>query len=296
MDIIIHFPLLAAILQEVDRCFLVRFQKSLRGIDSMIRMLNNGDIESLYVLLKQKPSENLFILWGIEAFGFDNELQTLWGDFNESNELRGVLYKFKDKYSPFGIGDFDIEGFVSIISKDKNANTLVGIESIAEKVKRYLVKPVKNSRSYLYAELKSTKPVNFQKNAEVTHAIETDVTKIVELYKKVPEFEGDSHNPEVIAQNITKGWSRNYVIENGGEYVSSASTVCENSLSAMISAVCTLKSHKKKRYATKCLENLILDLQMEGKSLCLFYDNEEAGRLYKRLGFTDIEKWNVSTL
>jgi uncharacterized protein len=262
----------------------------------MIRKLSNGDKENLYHLLKQKPSENLFILWGIKAFGFDNELQTLWGDYNESNELRGILYKYKDKYAPFGIGDFDIEGFVSIISKDKNANTLVGIESIADKVKRYLVKPVKNSRSYLYAELKSTEPRNFQKNAEVSLATETDVNKLVVLYKKVPEFEGDNHNPEVIAQNITKGWSRNYVIESDGEYVSSASTVCENNLSAMISAVCTLTSHKKKRYATKCLENLIFDLQMEGKTLCLFYDNEEAGRIYKRLGFKDIEKWNVSTL
>ncbi|KZE69118.1 hypothetical protein AWM68_02300 [Fictibacillus phosphorivorans] len=172
----------------------------------------------------------------------------------------------------------------------------MGIESITEKVKRYLVKPVKNSRSYLYAELKSTDQRNVQKNADVFLATESNVNKIVDLYMKVPEFEGDNHNPEVIAQNITKGWFRNYVIENDGEYVSSASTVCENSLSAMISAVCTLKSQKNKRYATKCLENLIYDLQKEGKTLCLFYDNAEAGRIYKRLGFKDIEKWNVSTL
>jgi uncharacterized protein len=272
----------------------VKFDKG--GYDPMIRMLSSGDLECMYNLLKQKPSENLFILWGIEAFGFDSELQAIWGDYDESNELRGILYKFKDKYAPFGIGNFDIEGFVSIISKDENANTLVGIESITEKVKRYLVKPVKNSRSYLYAELKSTDQRNVQKNANVFLATKINVNKIVELYMKVPEFEGDNHNLEVIAQNITKGWSRNYVIENDGEYVSSASTVCENSLSAMISAVCTLKSQKNKRYATKCLENLIYDLQKEGKTLCLFYDNAEAGRIYKRLGFKDIEKWNVSTL
>ncbi|MBY6036909.1 GNAT family N-acetyltransferase [Fictibacillus nanhaiensis] len=262
----------------------------------MLKKLSFDDKDNLYNLLKQKPSENLFILWGIEAFGFNSDLQSVWGDYNESNELRGILYKYKDKYAPFGIGDFDIEGFVSIISKDTNANILVGIESITEKVKPYLFNPVKNSRSYLYAELKSTHSINLKKNTEVSLATETDVNKIVELYKKVPEFEGDNHNPDVIAQNITKGWSRNYVIENGGEYVSSASTVCENSLSAMISAVCTLTSYKKKRYATKCLENLIHDLQIEGKTLCLFYDNAEAGRIYKRLGFKDIEKWSVSTL
>nr|WP_310257378.1 GNAT family N-acetyltransferase [Fictibacillus barbaricus] len=112
----------------------------------------------------------------------------------------------------------------------------------------------------------------------------------------MPEFKEDHHDPEVIARNISEGWTKNYVIENNGEYVAAASTVCENSFSAMISAVCTIESHKKKRYATKCLENLIHDLQTEGKTLCLFYDSEEAGRIYKRLGFKDIEKWNVSTL
>jgi predicted GNAT family acetyltransferase len=262
----------------------------------MIRVLNKSDIDRLYDLLKRKPSENLFILWGIEAFGFDHELQTIWGDFNNSNELRGVLYKYKDKYAPFGIDDFDIEGFVSIISNDKNATTLVGIESIAEKVKQCLAKPVTNSRSYLYAELKSNERKNFTKNSEVSIAPETEVSKIVDLYNQVPEFKEDHHDPEVIARNISESWTRNYVIEYNGEYVAAASTVCENSLSAMISAVCTLESYKKKRYATKCLENLIHDLQAEGKTLCLFYDNEEAGRIYKRLGFQDIEKWNVSIL
>ncbi|KZE69117.1 hypothetical protein AWM68_02295 [Fictibacillus phosphorivorans] len=54
--------------------------------DPMIRMLNSGDLESMYNLLKQKPCENLFILWGIEAFGFNSELQVIWGDYDEFNE------------------------------------------------------------------------------------------------------------------------------------------------------------------------------------------------------------------
>jgi len=34
----------------------------------------------------------------------------------------------------------------------------------------------------------------------------------------------------------------------------------------------------------------------EGKVLCLFYDNPEAGKIYKRLGYVDIGKWAVRAL
>lgn len=45
----------------------------------MIRKLSNVDKEVLVRFLSHKPSENLFLLWGIEAFGFTNEIQTFWG-------------------------------------------------------------------------------------------------------------------------------------------------------------------------------------------------------------------------
>lgn len=41
------------------------------------------------------------------------------------------------------------------------------------------------------------------------------------------------------------------------------------------------------------MEKLMADVLEEGKSLCLFYDNPEAGRIYKRLGFKDIGRWTM---
>ena len=41
------------------------------------------------------------------------------------------------------------------------------------------------------------------------------------------------------------------------------------------------------------MQKLFKDVMDEGKLLCLFYDNPEAGRIYKRLGFTDIGMWTM---
>jgi predicted GNAT family acetyltransferase len=68
----------------------------------------------------------------------------------------------------------------------------------------------------------------------------------------------------------------------------------ENDYSAMVVGVCTLDSFKGKGLASQCLNMLCFDLLNEGKSLCLFYDNLNAGRIYKRLRFEDMEMWTMT--
>lgn len=77
--------------------------------------------------------------------------------------------------------------------------------------------------------------------------------------------------------------------------VSMASTTAENTFSAMVVGVATLESYKKKGYATACMVKLCDQLLSEGKELCLFYDNPEAGAIYKRIGFEDIGFWMMYT-
>ncbi|MGP4075489.1 GNAT family N-acetyltransferase [Halobacillus sp. K22] len=62
-------------------------------------------------------------------------------------------------------------------------------------------------------------------------------------------------------------------------------------MSAMVVGVCTHPEHKNQGYASVCMTKLCQELLAEGKMLCLFYDNPEAGSIYKRLGFEDIGKW-----
>ncbi len=72
-----------------------------------------------------------------------------------------------------------------------------------------------------------------------------------------------------------------------------AQTTAENSMSAMVVGVATLKEYRKKGLMSKCLSKLCYDLLNEGKTLCLFYDNPKAGRIYHALGFETLDKWSM---
>lgn len=70
-----------------------------------------------------------------------------------------------------------------------------------------------------------------------------------------------------------------------------AQTTAENSKSAMVVGVATRKDCRGKGLMSQCLSKLCRDVLAEGKSLCLFYDNPKAGRVYHKLGFVSIDKW-----
>lgn len=64
---------------------------------------------------------------------------------------------------------------------------------------------------------------------------------------------------------------------------------------AMVVGVATAKSYRKQGRVSRCLTTLCSDVMAEGKSLCLFYDNPEAGKIYHRLGFKTIDNWVMVT-
>ncbi|WP_346764171.1 GNAT family N-acetyltransferase [Bacillus sp. N1-1] len=125
---------------------------------------------------------------------------------------------------------------------------------------------------------------------EVKKADLDDLNKIHFLHNMIDEFEA-TETVEEKQRNQEKGVSRTYYIEMDGQPVSAASTAAENSQSAMVVGVCTLPDYKRNGYATTCSSKLCYDVLSEGKVLCLFYDNPDAGTIYKRIGFQDIEKW-----
>jgi predicted GNAT family acetyltransferase len=259
----------------------------------MIRRLSERDHEKCLELLKPKSAENLFILGDIEAFGYEQEFQKVWGDFDSAGCLRGVLLKYKGNYIPYAASeDFDAEGFASIISEDGDLQMLSGLKSVAQRVFPYIKRKLARHRELFYAKCSGV--TNVMQSAdftEVKRAGLQDVERIMELYKQIPEFADSTETVEDKRRNMNKGVSRTYYIERDGKMVSVASTAAENSLSAMVVGVGTIDGYKRQGLASRCISKLCLDVLSEGKELCLFYDNPEAGRIYKRIGFEDLDRW-----
>ncbi|MFC7320228.1 GNAT family N-acetyltransferase [Halobacillus campisalis] len=260
----------------------------------MIRRLTEQDDSSCQILLSKKPAENLFIIGDIENFGYEQDFQKLWGDFTEDGRLKAILLKYHNNYIAFAEEEFDAQGFANIINTDREFKQLSGIAAITDQVLPFIAHSHKKSRSLHYAKCEDSRKLDQNiDTSKVKLASIHDVPRLVTLQDKIEEFEQDDSRESSIRKSLEQKSARIYFVEKDGEMVSSASTTAENSMSAMIVGVCTHPGYKKKGYASACMKQLCNDLLAEGKMLCLFYDNPEAGTIYKRLGFEDIGMWTM---
>lgn len=258
----------------------------------MIRKLVKKDHNQCLNFLMEKPAENLFIIADINTFGYDEKFQKIWGDFDENNKLRGVLLKYYGSYIPYAPKDFDAKGFAKIFCEDKSAESISGLKSLTSPVISHITKQLGETRTLSYAKCTA---MNFNSDQihDVKKATFNDLPKINDLYELTPEFT-DKKAFNRLKHNLSLGLARTYYIEKGGRVVSSISTTAENSLSAMLVSLSTLKEYQGKGLATKCLIKICSDLLEEGKSICLFYDNPVAGKIYKNMGFEDIGTWTLT--
>jgi uncharacterized protein len=257
----------------------------------MIRVLTHADDEQCQRLIQEQPAENLFIIGDIEAFGYEQDFQTIWGDFDGNGDMRGILLKYRENFIPYSPGEFDAEGFADIINGCDDYKILSGLKAITSKVEPFLTREFHSKRQLYYAKLDNTDSLLKEDLTHINRASLEDLPKLVELLNIIPEFSGGDFSIENRRHSMEIGVSRSYFIEDDGVFVSSASTAAENTKSAMVVAVCTHPLYKKKGYATECMSKLCRDVLLEGKELCLFYDNPEAGRIYKTIGFEDIGYW-----
>lgn len=260
----------------------------------MIRKLVEEDREKVMNFVLKKPAENLFIIGDIEVYGFDTEFQTVWGQFDNSEELIAVLLKYEGNYIPYTENDINWKEFAAIINNDPNMTELSGLKPIVEKLEPFIVKNMKSKSSFYYSKCQSLK---ISKREDELHSVEVlsveELEELVALLKTVPEFQHANITVNSKKRTIENKTGRTYFIRMNGKIATTASTTAENNSSAMIVAVATKEQYKRKGLATDCMIKLCQDLLKEGKELCLFYDNPDAGKIYKRLGFEDIGFWNV---
>ncbi len=262
-----------------------------RGEGFLIRKLDEQDRKKVLDYVGKEPNINLFIIGDIEQFGFNQDFQELWGKFNEEDKLEGVLLRYNNNFIPYyeNIKEHIIE-FEDIVESYKGDKFVSGQEDIINNFERVLAKS-RRKNTYL-CELKE-KNIYLTWDESVKLAKPEDAKKIADLLNTIDEFisEPDDNRIEEEIRNKSK---RVYYIENKEkEIISIAQTTAENSKSAMIVGVATRKEYREQGHMSKCLSKLCNDLIDEGKSLCLFYDNPKAGRVYHKLGFKEIGKWTM---
>lgn len=261
----------------------------------MIRKLTQADHEPLMIYLTKEKAMNLFLIGDIEAFGYDKDFQELWGDIDEAGRLRGVLLRYYGSYIPYSQGtDFDLAGFASLIRKDDGLDVMSGKKEVVDLFAACDL-PVQPARELFFAELTDDALLDPALDiSSVKLATLDDVDRIMDLRETIAEFDINRNARASLISTMESGMGRTFYTEDeSGQMVACASTTAENSQSAMIVGVCTRSEQRGKGLASLCMTALCKQLLSENRTLCLFYDNPQAGAIYKRLGFRDIGIWTM---
>jgi predicted GNAT family acetyltransferase len=258
----------------------------------MIRKLTDHDHDQVLAFLSEDPSINLFIIGDLEAFGYSSEFQEIWAEFDEQNTIKAVLLRFHQSFIPYAKGEFDTSGFVSIMKKYNQPISLSGKSDIVAKFEAFDDLILGKKQATFFAECLTDEFLSVN-DVECKKASIEDVDQIIELRRSIEEFHMRSDARDILVQAMESNTARTYYRDEDGVITSCVSTAAENSLSAMIVGVCTRIEYRRKGLATAIMQKLFQDVLDEGKTLCLFYDNPAAGRIYKRLGFKDIGMWTM---
>ena len=253
----------------------------------MIIKLDNTYHNKLMNYLKQEPEFNLFIIGDIDRYGYNNYFFNIWADINTNGEIEGILVKYFDFITIYSNSIINIDKFYNLI-KTMSFYEISGkseiVDSIAKKLR------LKKIRRVNFCKLENSHYLDFNfKDIRIKKIRFGNLKKIVNLYARIDEFENTS--VECIKSGLKTG--RGYYIEVNRKAAAMAKSTAENKTHAMIVGVGTHPQFRNRGYATKCISKICRELLNENKIPCLFYDNEEAGKIYKKLGFVKIGNWSI---
>ncbi|MDA3885341.1 MAG: GNAT family N-acetyltransferase [Candidatus Delongbacteria bacterium] len=260
----------------------------------MFRKLNTNDKDKLFEFLEKEKAYNLFILGDVENFGFETDMQELWAEFN-GDEYIAVLLRYKNFIIISSYGEFSVNIFIDKIKSFDGVQGISGKEWIVDLLAPHF--EYKKIRKQYLAQLSDINDIPKELlNDEVTLAVAEDAEEIFELGESIVEFSDFKSSVENVKYRIIDKTSRTYYVRENGRIVASASSTAEISTAAMVVGVCTNPDFRGKGYASKCTGRLSYELLKEGKQPCLFYDNPSAGKIYKKIGYKEIGKWDLIVL
>nr|WP_240616053.1 GNAT family N-acetyltransferase [Listeria kieliensis] len=259
----------------------------------LIKKLMASDDQKLKALLKPEALLNIFILGDIENFGYDHEFIDIWGDYDAEGELRACLLRFERNFLPYSkTDDFDAAGFAEIIQAHENT-MISGMPRATEPLEKLIPELSEKSHKSHFCKCENASMMDANGEVIIRSAVEEEVGEIIKLRKQIKEFGERNENEELIAAQLEQGSKRIYYIEQDGKIVSVAESTAENSFSAMIVGVATLAEYRGRGFASTIMKRLCCDLLAEGKTPCLFYDNPVAGKMYRKIGFTDVGDYTL---
>lgn len=250
----------------------------------MIRKCTADDLDILNEYLYRNKELNLFLISDIEVFGLQNDNVEVFIDI--TSNIQGVYLRFFNNMCLASYNNtIDIEFVKSIVEKHKIEN-INGATDLINSL---------NLDGFCVKDFNLATLNKLDVEIESDGVSELNIDNFQEsLEKSNKVFNNTSDEKSAKAEFETN--SRHMVVYKvDGEIVSGASSCAESKELAMLVTVFTDENHRRKGLAIKCVANICKKLIAEGKTVCLFYDNPNAAKMYKRLGFKDIGYLSTSS-
>ncbi len=261
----------------------------------MIRQLTEQDKATILDFLYEEPELNLYIIGDIENHGFNTKNIVFYGEFKDDQPIAVMnknmsnltFYTSEKSFNEAWIDVFNQVGFLFISCQTSQMSAIKKhYPDMREDVMDFMKSTTfKRDESIDYSGLKILKDAH-------------DAKKVLALIKTIPELytvhaKGDEEAINYFLRNSGENGTTVF-IEEDGIVAATASAVYETKKSAMIVAVATHDDHRQKGLGKKVMHYLMdLYVNHKGKTLCLYYDDPRAEKLYKRLNFVDIDRWSM---
>lgn len=260
-----------------------------------MRKLKEEDRQQLLEYVSREPEMNLFFIGDIENYGIDTEEVSIYVQEDRQGWdcvlLRYfdfyIIYSQKEKYQAAAVAEF-LEG--------RAVDCISGKTGLVKQMAPF----------YRDKKIQETLMCRCDRNslgrsgtaaAEIRRLAEADIPEMMRLYLEITEFAPSYRDPKKSEKQLAEEFGKGELavgMYKNGRLVSLAKTSASNSRSTMLVGVATALDERKKGYATAVIEELCRQVFEEKREfICLFYDNPEAGRIYRRMGFEEIGPYSM---
>ncbi|CAM3429192.1 GNAT family N-acetyltransferase [Erysipelothrix anatis] len=257
-----------------------------------MKKLNQDNEAELRAFLAVEPHYNLFLIGDLDAFGFDDAIQTYYGDYKDG-ELVGVIFRFRDD----SIHIYATEVQDSLIAKidtlykglpfKRIMVTQPTMDLLGNHILPYIQEPRPTTMS-VYT------PNDLDVDTHLVQKLDSTYAAQIAHIETLAFASEESRDVDRIRTGIESGERVVYGFIEDGNVVTVASYVAQTEFSAMIVGVATLDSARNKGYATQVVKKLSDDLYAKGKQGVLFYDNPNAARIYEKMGYAPLTRYYMN--
>jgi predicted GNAT family acetyltransferase len=263
----------------------------------MLKKLSETDKDDILAYIASEPEMNLFIYGDIASYGVNKGPVTTYFNIID-NKVDSLLLRFSHNYVVYADQpNYETKDIADEIRKDNKATTITGKYSVVE----YLGQkefPTSNIVMTYMCSLtkKDIEPQVLPTGYRFVNKMNKDIAKdILDLYLSIPSFARDYRNKSYedalksTIISIVDSKNQTQVIYHDNDLVSVITLSAESDISAMVVGVATSIKYRHLGMARKnVLEMARLAFKNKKDFLCLFYDDPEAGAMYKRIGFQEV--------